>query len=65
MYEEFDTMYKKNLEKSQEGIDFLINNDLAYLKHNEIEYKSSIFSGVYIYDGEFHNSIDNNEHTIY
>ncbi len=65
MYEQFNTLNKWDLEDSQEGIDFLINNDLAYLKHNEVEYKHNILSGVYIHDGEFSKSIDDDEYTIY
>lgn len=53
MYEKFDTFYKKELEKKQEGIDFLIENDLAYIKHNQVEYNNSSSYNVYISDGEF------------
>lgn len=56
MYEKFNTFYKKDLEETQKGIDFLIENNLAYLKHNQVEYKSIFSYNVYINnDGEFEN----------
>ncbi len=53
MYEKFNTIYKKELEETQEGIDFLVENDLAHIKHNQVVYKSNISYNVYISDGEF------------
>lgn len=37
MYEKFQTFDKDELTKSQEGIDFLINNKMATYKHNELD----------------------------
>lgn len=48
MYEKFNTFYKKDLEKTQDGIGFLVNNNLAYIKHNQVEYESIFSYTVYI-----------------
>ena len=65
MYEKFNTFYKKDLENTQEGIDFLVNNDLAYLKHNQIEYTNILSYTVFIdNNGEF-NSFGENNSTKY
>lgn len=53
MYEKFNTFYKKNLEESQDGIDFLISKDLAYIKHDQVEYNHTSSYSVYISDGKF------------
>lgn len=54
MYEKFNTFYKKDLEETQEGIDFLVDNNLAYMKHNQVEYKNIFFYNIYIdNDGNF------------
>lgn len=53
MYQEFGTFSKENLSKTQVGKDFLIENGLATLKHNEIEYKSMFSYTVFIDNGEF------------
>lgn len=53
MYKKFNTFYKKDLEESQEGIDFLVNKDLAYIKHDQVEYNHTSSYGVYISDGKF------------
>ena len=53
MYEKFNTFYKKNLEESQDGIDFLISKDLAYIKHDQVEYNHPSSYSVYISDGKF------------
>lgn len=65
MYEQFGTMYDKDLEELDGGIDFLINNNLAYIKHSEIEYKTPNPSGVEIYEGEFRNFVDFDVYGIY
>lgn len=48
MYEKFNTFYKKDLEETQDGIDFLVDNNLAYIKHNQVEYKNIFSYTVYI-----------------
>lgn len=53
MYEKFGTFYKKELKESQNGIDFLVENELAYIKHNQVEYRNIFSYTVYISDGEF------------
>lgn len=53
MYKKFNTFYKKNLEESQEGIDFLIEKDLVYIKHDQVEYNHTSSYNIYISDGKF------------
>jgi hypothetical protein len=55
MYEKYSTFSLSEISETQEGKDFLIENDLAYLKHNELEYINTTNSfTVYINaDGEF------------
>lgn len=65
MYEKFGTMSCRKLEEIDGGIDFLLNNNLAQMKHNEIEYKTLHLSGVQIYDGKFSNFIEFDECDIY
>lgn len=65
MYEQFGTMSKKDLEEMEGGIDFLVANDMAYIKHGEVEYEVDISGGVSVYDGEFSVSLDEDDYTIY
>lgn len=65
MYEQFGTLYAKDLEKINGGIDFLINNNLASIKHDEIQHKTPSPSGVRIYEGKFDSFIDFGEYSIY
>lgn len=51
MYEKFNTFYKKDLEETQDGIDFLVDKNLAYIKHNQVEYEN-IFSYTVCIDNE-------------
>lgn len=55
MYEKYSTFSLSEISEMQDGEDFLIENDLAYLKHNELEYIYTTNSfTVYINaDGEF------------
>lgn len=55
MYQKFGAFYKRELEKTQDGIDFLVENNLAYIKNNQVEYRNNISYTVYIQDGEFEN----------
>lgn len=48
MYEKFNTFYEKDLEETQKGIDFLVDNNLAYIKHNQVEYRNIFSYTVYI-----------------
>lgn len=48
MYEKFNTFYKKDLEETQDGIDFLVDKNLAYIKHNQVEYENIFSYTVYI-----------------
>lgn len=65
MYEQFGTMSSSKLEELDGGIDFLVNNGLAYIKHNEVEYHTVIGGGVSIYEGEFSISLDDEDYTVY
>lgn len=53
MYEKFNTFYKRDLEETQGGIDFLISKDLAYIKHDQVEYNHTSSYGIHISDGKF------------
>ena len=54
MYEKFNTLATSNIAKTEEGKKFLVDNNLATIKHNEIEFThSDICYNVYISDGEF------------
>jgi hypothetical protein len=64
MYEKFKTFNAKDLAETQEGIDFLLDNQLGYIKHNEIEYNLISSYDVYIHDGEF-TSYNREESTAY
>lgn len=64
MYNNFNTFNKKELEKTQKGIDFLIENNLGYLKHNQIEYYHVFAYNVYIQNGEF-NSYGRDNSSVY
>ncbi len=66
MYEKFGTLDKKNLESTEEGIDFLISKGLAYIKHNELEYKTFLKDGydIFIQDGKFY-AYNQDESTAY
>lgn len=53
MYQKFGTFYKKELEENEEGVKFLVENNLAYIKHKEVEYSNNMSYTVFIQDGEF------------
>lgn len=65
MYEEFGTMSKKDVAEMDGGIDFLVNNGIGYIKHNEIEYYKNIRGSASIYEGEFSISLDEDDYTVY
>lgn len=61
MFERFNTFSMSEIAETQEGKDFLVENDFAAIKHNEIEYNRGTNSfTVYInQNGEFHTSGEN------
>lgn len=65
MYEGFGTMSKKDVAEMDGGIDFLVNNGIGYIKHNEIEYYKNIRGSASIYEGEFSISLDEDDYTVY
>lgn len=54
MYEKFNTLAKSSLTETEEGKKFLVENNLATIKHNEVElFHSDMCYTVYISDGKF------------
>lgn len=54
MYEKFNTLAKSKLTETEEGQNFLVENNFATIKHNEVEMShSDMCYTVYISDGEF------------
>lgn len=54
MYEKFDTLAITSLTQTEEGKNFLVDNNLATIKHNEVELShSNKCYTVYISNGEF------------
>ena len=60
MYQKFGTFYKKELENTQEGINFLVENNLAYVKHDKVEYNNNMSYTAFIQNGEFKTYGENN-----
>lgn len=53
MYKKFNTFYKKDIAKTQSGIEFLTSNKLANVKHGEIEYITPLSYTVNVSNGKF------------
>ena len=54
MYEKFNTLAKSKLTETEEGQNFLVENNFATIKHNEVEMShSDMCYTVYISNGEF------------
>lgn len=53
MYEQFDTFYTKNITEADNGSDFIINNNLGYWQHNELETKDATSYSIFLHDGKF------------
>lgn len=62
MYKKFKTFYKKDIAKTQSGIDFLLSNELASIKHGKVKYITQLSYTVSVSDGKF-NSFGK-EHSI-
>lgn len=53
MYEQFGTFYTKDVAEADNGTDFIIDNNLGYWQHNELEIKDVTSYSIYLHDGEF------------
>ena len=54
MYEKFNTLAKSKLTETEEGQNFLVENNFATIKHNEVEMShSDMCYTVYISNGDF------------
>jgi len=53
MYEQFGTFNVKDVAEADGGADFIVDNNLGYWKHNELETDYAISYTVYLHDGEF------------
>lgn len=53
MYEQFSTFYTKDITEADNGSDFIINNNLGYWQHNELETKDATSYSIFLHDGKF------------
>lgn len=53
MYEKFGTFNVKNVAEADGGTDFIIDNNLGYWKHNELETKDATSYSIFLHDGKF------------
>lgn len=53
MYEQFGTFYTKDITEADNGSDFIINNNLGYWQHNELETKDATSYSIFLHDGKF------------
>lgn len=53
MYEQFGTFYTKDVAEADNGSDFIIDNNLGYWQHNELETKDATSYSIYLHDGKF------------
>ena len=53
MYEQFSTFYTKDVAEADNGSDFIIDNNLGYWQHNELETKDATSYSIYLHNGEF------------
>ena len=53
MYEQFGTFYTKDVAEADNGSDFIIDNNLGYWQHNELEIKDATSYSISVHDGEF------------
>ena len=53
MFEQFGTFNVKDVAEADGGADFIVDNNLEYWKHNELETDYAISYTVYLHDGEF------------
>ena len=53
MFEQFGTFYTKDITEADNGSDFIIDNNLGYWQHNELETKDATSYSIYLHDGKF------------
>ena len=53
MYEQFGTFHVKDVAEADNGSDFIIDNNLGYWQHNELEIKDATSYSIYLHDGKF------------
>ena len=53
MYEQFGTFHAKDVAEADGGTDFIIDNNLGYWQHNELETKDVISYSIFLHDGKF------------
>ena len=53
MFEQFGTFNVKDVAEADGGTDFIIDNNLGYWQHNELETKDVTSYSIFLHDGEF------------
>lgn len=53
MFEQFGTFYTKDITEADNGSDFIIDNNLGYWQHNELEIKDVTSYSIFLHDGKF------------
>ena len=53
MYEQFGTFHAKDVAEADGGTDFIIDNNLGYWQHNELETKDATSYSIFLHDGKF------------
>ena len=53
MYEQFGTFHAKDVAEADGGTDFIIDNNLGYWQHNELETKDVTSYSIFLHDGKF------------
>lgn len=53
MYEQFGTFHVKDVAEADGGTDFIIDNNLGYWQHNELETKDATSYSIFLHDGKF------------
>lgn len=53
MFEQFGTFNVKDVAEADGGSDFIIDNNLGYWQHNELETKDSTSYSIFLHDGKF------------
>lgn len=53
MYEQFGTFHAKDVAEADGGTDFIIDNNLGYWQHNELETKDVTSYSIFLRDGKF------------
>lgn len=64
MYEQFGTFYTKDITEADNGSDFIINNNLGYWQHNELETKDATSYSIFLHDGKF-SEYEKDKSTVY